>query len=664
MIIDLLNFHRYYPGTEANILFRLQEEGISVPPFFCITEDFNEDELNSYLQNHFQYTELFALKLSFSFEEHGNKEINDTVYESQFLIDIPKSALAYSAEKLFSQSKDYIAEHYTDEKAKRCSAVHIIIREKIEMDLKGIMHTVCRNGLMNETIVYTGTLSSADLEFPRPYTSIYCHNNTDGILYYFEPDGADKASIAIVKKLLDLSEKIKSIFNYKALEIKYVFNTLYNKIFILSVTRYSKFDYTEDEEIVLDTKGVCNYYPGVTEPLYAYTAIEMSGHTTEKMMATTGQHSSSANSQSGIIEYVNGRLYFNIKKLSSLQNLLSLTDESEKYIDPGLIDFAAQVKECGSFTTWRKKRRAAARMIKLLEENLKESKSLCDKCSKALKELSKCSYSNEGYEPNRRSIEIILTVISECINSNQLNTLYINFNKRLKSRLRPTERKYAKAERSIALALRYRTELRRYHYSFLKFLRIYSLNLGHDLVNKGIIDNPDDISMLTYKEVIAPEVPLTADIKTTIEKRKKEFEWYRSMPNFSRLVFFKEIESAPVGKIDAVCAVSDESHIRGCGLNMEKAELPAVLCRDNVLPKKCDPEKIYVIDKFTEFSEKNHMGGLIIMQKPILANSNPDLIKVSFPVICGAEHALSVISNGDLVSMDSSNGEIFIKHQK
>ncbi|MGN0631300.1 MAG: hypothetical protein ACI4JN_08240, partial [Ruminococcus sp.] len=203
-----------------------------------------------------------------------------------------------------------------------------------------------------------------------------------------------------------------------------------------------------------------------------------------------------------------------------------------------------------------------------------------------------------------------------------------------------------------------------YHYSFLKFLRIYSLNLGHDLVKKGIIDNPDDISMLTYNEVIAPETPLTADVKKIIEERKKEYEWYRNMPNFSRLVFFKEATSAPVGKIDFVCAVSDESHIRGCGLNMEKAEFPAVVCRDNVLPKECDPEKIYVIDSFTEFSEKNHMGGLIIMQQPILANMNPDLIKVRFPVICGAEHAPSVINNGDLVSMDSSNGEIFIKHRK
>ena len=95
MIIDLLNFNRYYPGTEANILFRMQEEGISVAPFFCITEDFNEDELNSYLQNHFQYTEFFFIKLSFSFETHSNDDITNAPAQLPLRLKIPKSALAY-----------------------------------------------------------------------------------------------------------------------------------------------------------------------------------------------------------------------------------------------------------------------------------------------------------------------------------------------------------------------------------------------------------------------------------------------------------------------------------------------------------------------------------------------------------------------------------------
>lgn len=102
MIVDLLNFYRYYPGTEAEILFRLQEKRINIPHFFCITEDASEDELNNYLQNHFQHTDRFLARLSFSFE---NSEIYDI---KQFSKITSKSALSYIADKFFSDAKKFL----------------------------------------------------------------------------------------------------------------------------------------------------------------------------------------------------------------------------------------------------------------------------------------------------------------------------------------------------------------------------------------------------------------------------------------------------------------------------------------------------------------------------------------------------------------------------
>lgn len=663
MIIDLLNFRRHYPGTEADILFRLQEAGISVPPFFCITESFTEDELNSYLQNHFQYTERFSIKLSFSFESHGNNDITDSAAESPFHMNIPKSALAYSAEKLFAQAQEFVRKNYSDEAVLRYFSSHIIVQETPEADLQGCLHTACRIGLLNETIVFIGDPAPVNYSTNDIDSSLYCHNNTDGILFVHEPEGAVKAPITLIKRLLMISEKIKQIVHNTTLEIKFIADLSFEKIFIVSVTKINELEASDANEVILDTKGVCNYYPGVTEPLYASTTVEMSRHITDNMVKRTGYMKALSDSHTNIIEYVNGRLYFNTKMLTELQDALCLNEDSEKYINPTLRQFTAQVKECRGLKAWYKKRHAAAGTKRLLEDNLKHSKALCNKCRIALDKLSTSS-SDLGYDTKKHSIEKIFTVISECINSNQLNTLYINLNRRLIKRLRPTEKKYAKTERSIALALLYRDELRRYHYSFIKLLRIHSLNLGHELVKRGIIDDPLDIAMLTFEEVISPDGALTSDIKKVVARRKTEFEWYRSLPNFSRLIFSCEAINAPVGKVDFICTVTEESHIRGCGLNMEKAEYRAVICKDNILPKTCDPKKIYVIDKFTDFSEKKCMGGLIIMQQPILANMNPDIIKVGFPVICGAEHALSVIHNGDLVSMDSAKGEIFIKHKK
>ena len=54
MIIDLINYTFYNSGAEADILFKLQENGITVPHFFCVTEDFTLEEIETYLSNHFQ----------------------------------------------------------------------------------------------------------------------------------------------------------------------------------------------------------------------------------------------------------------------------------------------------------------------------------------------------------------------------------------------------------------------------------------------------------------------------------------------------------------------------------------------------------------------------------------------------------------------------------
>ena len=89
MIIDLLNAGRHDAGTEANILFRLQEMEILVPSFFCLTEDFTEDELNNYLQNHFQYTSYFSVLLSISNLSTSGGDLTVSVLDAPFYIKVP-----------------------------------------------------------------------------------------------------------------------------------------------------------------------------------------------------------------------------------------------------------------------------------------------------------------------------------------------------------------------------------------------------------------------------------------------------------------------------------------------------------------------------------------------------------------------------------------------
>lgn len=660
MIIDLLNFSRYYPGTEANILFRLQEKGISVPSFFCITKDFTEDELNNYLQNHYQQTELFIMRVSLSFEDHENHDLTYPHMKPPYSMNVPKSALEYTAKKLFDQTKEFMNSNIPlpVQSGHGNITVHIIIQEHISSDIFGNLYTACYNGPINETIIYTAHPDNADYRNNDDSYCVYCHNDTDGILFGHEPEGAEKADPSLIKKLLKISESIKYIFNNITVNIKFAANRTEKKIYIVSVAKIDGLKISDDKKIVLDNIGISNYYPGVVTPLYASSAMIVSRNIILNMIEHTGNYKDYPQNMTEINEYVNGRLYMNTNKLERLKKDLYLNTDMEEFIRPSLKKFVSQLKECGSISEWRKKNKTASRTIRILEENLRQRVDMRKKLEFALGELLAGSKSTPCDEIPKVFEKIILYQ-SECSYANYLNTLYIKFKQNSMLRMRPSDKKYKEIESAIAGAYLYRKDLRRYNYLFMKLLNVYGLRLGTEFSEKGLIEKPEDIFMLTLDELNIRKVE---NINILVHMRKREFEWYRSMPGFSKLIFFGKVQSAPLGKVDLIYTVKDESYIRGCGIIGGKAEYHAVVCKDNVIPEKPDSSKIYVMDKFTECCENIKVGGLIVSEQPTMSNVYPDIKKYDFPLICGAEHALDIICDDDIVSMDATTGEIFIRH--
>ncbi len=655
MIIDLLNFSRYYPGTEANILFRLQEKGINVPSFFCITKDFTEDELNNYLQNHYQQTEHFIMRVSLSFEGHSSNDLTRLPKEPPYNMNVPKSALEYTAKKLFDQTKKFLDESFLEYKN---VTAHIIIQERISSDIFGNLYTACYNGPVNETIIYTTHPNNTYYLNNEGSYCLYCHNDTDGILFGYEPESAEKADLPLIKKLLELSESIKCIFNNITVNIKFKANRKEKKVYIVAVGQIDGLKTLDDEKVVLDTLGVSNYYPGVITPLYASSAMIVSRNIVLNMIKYTGHYKDYPQSMTEINEYVNGRLYMNANKIERLKKDLYLNTDMEEFIRPDLKKFVSQLKECGSISEWSKKNKIASRTIKILEENLRQRVDMRKKLEFALGELLAGSKSTP-YDEIPKVFEKIISYQSECSYANYINTLYIKFKRNNMMRMRPSDKKYKEVELSIAGAYLYRKDLRRYNYLFMKLLNVYGLRLGNAFSEKGLIEKPEDIFMLTLDELNISDFE---NIKILIQRRKREFAWYRSMPGFSRLIFFGKVQNAPVGKVGFVCAVKDESYIRGCGVIGGRAEYHAVVCKDNIIPENPDSSKIYVINKFTKHCENINVGGLIVSEQPTMSNIYPDIKKYDFPLICGAEHALDIIYDGDIVSMDATTGEVFIKH--
>lgn len=656
MIVDLLNFYRYYPGTEAEILFRLQEKRINIPHFFCITEDSSEDELNNYLQNHFQHTDRFLARLSFSFE---NSEIYDI---KQFSKITSKSALSYIADKLFSDAKKFLKKAYPNKNTDEIS-LNIIVQEIIDLPICGNLYTACKNGPMNESLIYINNSVDIENDTNDKVSAIYCHNNTDGILFGYESEGTEKRKVALIKNLLKLSEEIKKTTNDPALNIKFISDNEGKNINIISIKDMMEFKNNSSEIISLDTKGVSRYYPGITEPLTASISTEIAKKTVEYMLEYSGLDKALSVDFIDYSVYVNGRMYFNLNKVQKLQDSLYLNNDTDEFIDLNLLQFIKKLRYIRSIPQLIKRRRIARKTNKLLGENLKRRECLCNEMQSKLDNLSN-NLKNTYDDKITYSIETILSAFSECMNANQLNTLYINLNKKILKRTKTTDKKYAKLNKLIEMSLSFQTVLRRYQYNFQRLLNQYSIYMGRNLVQKGILEKSDDILMLTSDELLTVYDLPTTNIKSLIQNRKAEFEWYKSMPGFSQLLFSDSIKNAPVGKINFIDTITEKSYIRGGGMKPGKAEHHVVFCKDNTIPQNCKPDKIYIINNFDKFPTDVKMGGLIIIERPTIVNMNPDIInKIKFPVICGAEHADSIIHENDIVSINGTTGDIYIKHK-
>ena len=69
MIVHQKNYQQQIIGSKARNLFYLTEHHYLVPPFFCITEPYQEADVLEYLTKYFPDTHLFSVRSSASEED-------------------------------------------------------------------------------------------------------------------------------------------------------------------------------------------------------------------------------------------------------------------------------------------------------------------------------------------------------------------------------------------------------------------------------------------------------------------------------------------------------------------------------------------------------------------------------------------------------------------
>ena len=660
MIIDLLNYCQNNPGTEASILYRLQENGINVPSFFCITEDYTEDELNNYLSNHYQHTTNFTVRLSLSAENNQKTDFLLSEVAAPHYVDIPKSILVRYADRLFAEAKDFIQQTRPDKKDSKVTA-HVIVQEMVHANVFGCMQTACNMGVMNETIILVGEGHDSDFAERGVPFSIYCHNDDDGILYAHEPENAARGERNMIQKLLQLSGQLKLLFNSYKLEVKFIADYKIKRLYLISVQKISALSDDTPEHIVLDTKGICNYYPGVTNPLLASMVQKLFR---EIMQKTFSRITNKPIAEPKLLEpivYVNGRLYFHTQRLNRIQELLFFHEESEEFVNRSVLQFWKHFWKKHGILHWYQKRKMALGLQSLLECNLTEREEQLIRFQKALDTLTQAGYGDASYEHLFAAFEEAFEDLADCVRANLFNTLYINMNRKLMNRLKPSDKKYKHAADTVAVALKYRSVLRAYHAKFMEQITEYAKRVGAAFVEMGYIEHPSDIHNLTMEQVYALRSGSCNDLRSEVCRKSQELTWYKSMPSFSRLVFYKEIINAPVGTVDFLDTLTENCYLRGSGLVEGNASYSAVVCADNRIPDNPSPQSIYIVHSLTPDMSQKSIGGLVAEKADVFANLNLEVANCRFPIVTGAEHACTLIQNGDLIDLNGSSGEVNIR---
>ena len=263
MIITDKNYTSFAVGAKAHTLFKMRENGFTIPPFFCVFGEDNED-LNRLANQFFGSGEKVSVRSSASSEDGCS-----TSFAGQF-----RTELNLSADKISSAVKRVCGVPKSAGFAEYCKingidpgkiTVCAIVQKMIEADLSGVIFTANPQGILNESVVVTGRGTGDNVVEDKTDTTAYFFNNTDG-LYYSERKG-DSPSISekMLKALLEQAEKIKELLGAEN-EYDIEFAVKNDELYILQarpVTTLHKAEFP----IILDNSNIVESYPGITLPL-------------------------------------------------------------------------------------------------------------------------------------------------------------------------------------------------------------------------------------------------------------------------------------------------------------------------------------------------------------------------------------------------------------
>jgi pyruvate,water dikinase len=225
--------------------------------------------------------------------------------------------------------------------------------------------------------------------------------------------------------------------------------------------------------------------------------------------------------------------------------------------------------------------------------------------------------------------------------------------------------------------------------SRLNRCRIYGMvrtifrSIGENLYREGALTGPGDIFYLTVNEVFAAvgesgaatEAEATGKaaveaeekavggrregLKALIEKRKADYDLYKRLPAFSRLIFAGEVFDKSHRSVNSAPVAAAPGGMKGtpCSGGIVTGEVvvidrieAAVHVKDKILvAKMTDPGWVFLLTL---------AKGIISEKGSLLSHTAIISRELHIPSIVGVKNITEILKTGDTVRMDGSTGEI------
>ena len=328
MIIDADNYKNHAPGSKAWNLFRLLENGYPVPPFFCVDEAFEEEEVIRRLNRCFSGSKLFSVRSSASVEDGAEYS-----FAGQFctFLRVREEEVCACIRKVFSQAEESRVSAYGGScgMASGKTGMHVIVQEMVEAELSGVLFTVNPQGLLNETVIVLGAGTGEQVVEERTDTTTYYYNRSDAV-YYFEQTGeAPLLDERQVEELICISGQVRDLFGMEC-DMEYALQN--GKLWLLQTRPITGLD-KEASVIILDNSNIVESYPGITLPLTQSFIREAYYQVFKNLLNRLTGESETVQKIDEVLKHMvdmaNGRVYY---RISSWYDVLLFLPFSKKLI--------------------------------------------------------------------------------------------------------------------------------------------------------------------------------------------------------------------------------------------------------------------------------------------------------------------------------------------